>query len=146
MKKIFTFFSLVLTSLLLVGCSWFESPANVQLLGVGTIENDNGLLVVEIDSTKYAPDAVYANVSTRDGKVKMHPVEGMSVTAFKVRNNPQVKFIVGNLDREYLEEYFTANYTLAAIAGLILLIGIVALCVDFWKKNKQDFLKTKQGR
>ncbi len=144
MKK---FFLLALTGLLLAGCSWLERPANIKILGVGTIENDNGLFVVQIGSTKYAPDAVYTNASTRDGKVKMRPIEGMSVTAFTVHNSPKVEFIVGHPDRQYLEEYFSADYSVGLVTGIIIFIVVIGFNWIIDKAgNKLESLETQKKK
>ena len=128
MKK-FIFLWLVLTSFCLCGCSWFDHPANVEIIGVGTVRSDAGLLVVQIDSVKYAPVKVYTNSSTRDGKTSMRPVEGMSVTAFKMHNEPQINFIAGDCNKAYLEEYFSENHTIGFIVLCLVVLYIVFL---FW--------------
>ena len=123
MKK-FIFLWLVLTSFCLCGCSWFDHPANVEIIGVGTVRSDAGLLVVQIDSVKYAPVKVYTNSSTRDGKTSMRPVEGMSVTAFKMHNEPQINFIAGDCNKAYLEEYFSENHTIGFIVVLLCFVWL----------------------
>ncbi|MBO4285420.1 MAG: hypothetical protein J5895_04230 [Alphaproteobacteria bacterium] len=142
MKKILL---LVLTSLCLIGCSQFDRPANVEIIGVGTVRSDAGLLVVEIDSVKYAPDWIYAGFSEKYYfKSWIPPIEGMPVTAFTMHNKPQVTFIAGERDKAYLEEYFFENHTADAVAMALFIIAwgiFIFLAIVAWKNQKN---KTKK--
>ena len=127
MKKI-AFLWLVLASFCFAGCSWFARPANVEVIGVATVQNDHGMLFVQIDSAKYAPFFVYTNAPASYGRTQMPPVEGMPVTAFTIHGEPQVNFIAGNLSQEYLEEYFYENNTPHIFALVLFMTAMLIFC------------------
>ena len=135
MKKFIIFMLLVITSISFTSCSWFDDPANVKKVGTGYIKNDSGILLVEIEGTTYAPRLVYTNSSTRDGKTEMEPIAGMEVTVFYIEGYREPQFIAGNRSKDYLEEYFTKNYTFAVIVGIVLLI--LLLCAFFDEPPKR---------
>lgn len=137
MKK-FTAFLLVITSICLCGCSWFDRPANVEVLGLSTVQNDHGLLVIEVNSQKYAPYLIYKGISNhRANKEKMSPVGGMRVTCFTMHGNPNVEFIAGEYDQASLEKYFCENYTVLVIAGILLAIWSFLWIAFFGIKPKK---------
>ncbi len=116
----------MLVSVLLTGCSWFESPANVKLIGTGYIQYEEGIYFVKIDSMKYVPSSIYTNRSNNRGaKGTMAPVDGMLVTLFTMKEETDVKFVAGNHSKEYLEEYFTSNYTFCILVFSVLFFLIV---------------------
>ncbi len=113
----------------LASCKGLERRPDVGLIGCGYIKYDQGIYYVEIDSVKYSPNRIYTNVSTRDGKTMMTPVDGMQITCFRLNDNPKVEFIVGEQSQEYLEHYFAKNYTflIMFIGGIILAVVICLL-------------------
>lgn len=135
MKKLLIIILFAIAGLSFTSCSWFDAPANVKRVGCGYIQSDRGLLVVEVDTIKYAPKYVYTNKSTRDGKTTMEPIIGMQVTVFYSHDQKNPKFIAGDRNEEYLEEYFSSNYTLAVIF-LIVIIAALVSCFIPAKKNK----------
>ena len=135
MKKIL-FLLLVLATFCLSGCSWFDRPANVEILGYATVQNDAGLLFVEVNGTKYAPAFIYTNqTDPRTGKESMRPVEGLRVTCFTMRGSSTVEFIAGEHNKAYLEQYFLENYTL--LFFLIVLIAIWSFGMVISQKKAQ---------
>jgi len=133
-------------SFCLVSCSWFDRPANVEIIGVGIVRSDAGLLVVEIDSTKYAPDWVYAGFSEKYYfKSFIPPIEGMPVTAFTMHDKPEVTFIAGERDKAYLEEYFFENHTGHAVAVILSSIAcIIFIFLAIVALKNQRTQKTKK--
>ena len=149
MKK---FLFLILAVFSLAGCSWFDRPANIEIIGTGIIQNDAGLLVVTIDSTKYAPNRIHTNASADDFKTLMMPVEGMTVTAFKMHHKPEVHFIAGHHNKEYLDEYFFRNNTLAVISLVcfsVAWLGFFYMSIRAWynlkKREKEEREYKKKG-
>lgn len=141
MKRI-TFLLLVITSMCLCGCSWFDRPANVEVLGLSSVQNDHGLLVIEINSQKYAPYLIYKGISNpRANKEKMSPIGGMRVTCFTMHGNPNIEFIAGEYDQASLEKYFCENYTFMAVSGvlciLILILWLITTAASKRKKAKK---------
>ena len=130
MKKFLIFMVLVMTSLCITSCSWFDNPAEAKRVGCGHIQNDRGLLIVEIDGVKYAPTSIYTGKSTRDGKTTVGPVDGMEVTVFYAYGQNSPMYIVGNQTEEYLEEYFSGNYTMAVIFFTIIVLFIISVFID----------------
>ena len=135
MKKILIFMVLVMTSLCITSCSWFDVPAEAKRVGCGHIYNDNGLLVVEIDGVKYAPTYIYTGKSTRDGKTTLDPVDGMEVTVFYAYGQNTLKYIVGNRTEEYLEEYFSQNYTFGVIFLIVIILFVLSALIPEGKRK-----------
>lgn len=134
MKKLIIFMMLFIASLSLTSCSLLNFPADIELIGSGYFQKENGLCFVEIDSVKYAPRFVYTNKSSRDGKQRMQPVDGMLVTAFRIYNNPTVEFIVGNQSEEYLKDQFSTYIGGYLMAGIICLLMLSILAWQKWKQ------------
>ena len=129
MKKILIIISLVIASLCFSGCSLFINPANAKKVGCGYVQNDGGLLIVEIDGTKYHPQEVYTGQShIRSGKGRMEPVLGMQITVFYLRDEKNPSFIAGDQSEERLEEYFTSNSVLGTLI-MICCFGLLLWCI-----------------
>ena len=114
--------SLVVASFAFASCSWLDDPADVEVVGMGYVQNDSGLMVVEIDEVKYAPTHIYTNSRTRDGATRMDAVEGMQVTVFYVSGSKNPQFIAGDQTKEYLDEYFADNYTFPVLFFILILL------------------------
>ena len=125
MKKFIIFMLLLAASFSLTGCKWFDDPANVKKVGTGYIQSDNGLLIVEVNGQKYAPERIYTGSRTRDGATSMEPVVGMEVTVFFREAYRDPQFIAGNKTEEYLEEFFTRNFTFVFGVGVLFFIMIL---------------------
>lgn len=124
---------LVIASLSFTSCKQLEVPANIERIGSGYIKQEKGICFIEIDSVMYVPRYIYTNKSGRDGKQEMQPVDGMLVTVFRINNDPDVEFIIGNQSEEYLETYFTTSNVGFVLIG-ILVILLIALII--WKSFK----------
>jgi len=145
MKKIICLW-LVLTSFCLSGCSYFDRPANVEVIGVGIVQYNLGRFFVEIDSTEYTPNLIYNDVDEHYFKSCMHPVEGMIVTAFTMHNTLKINFITGKRDKAYLDEYFFENHTgdvVAAAVCIIACVGFIFLVLPTFKNHKKQKTKKK---
>ncbi len=127
MKRCIIFIILVLAIFSITSCSWFDAPANAKKIGCGYIQNDSGMLFVEIDGTKYSPDYIYTGNSTRDGLTRMEPVTGMQVTVFYVFEQTTPTFIAGDRTEEYLEKHFSENYTFLVIFGLVFVAFFISV-------------------
>ena len=135
MKKFLIFMVLVMTSLCITSCSWFDNPAEAKRVGCGHIKNDGGLLIVEIDGVKYAPTSIYTGKSTRDGKTTIDPIEGMEVTVFYADGEYKPKFIAGNRSEEYLEDYFSGNSTLAVVFLIVIILCFICCFIPEGKRK-----------
>lgn len=135
MKKFLIFMVLVMTSLCITSCSWFDNPAEAKRVGCGHIQNDRGLLIVEIDGVKYAPTSIYTGKSTRDGKTTIDPIEGMEVTVFYAYGEYKPKFIAGNRSEEYLEDYFSGNSTLAVVFLIVIILCFISCFIPEGKRK-----------
>ena len=122
MKKFLIFMLLVMASFAFTSCSWLDDPADTKIVGVGQIQNDCGLMIVDIDGVKYAPTRIYTNSRTRDGATRMDAIEGMEVTVFYVNGNKDPRFIAGEQTKEYLDEYFSDNYTFPVLFFILILL------------------------
>ncbi len=92
---------------------FLDRRADTEVVAVKHIENANGILYVNIDSTWLPIENVYTGTKSRDGLVKIPPVLGMEVTAFKL--DDQLRFIAGEWTKEELDEFFGKNYLLMAL-------------------------------
>lgn len=135
MKKNFLFFAAIICiCLCFVSCKWFEEPAEVERIGVGRIQSEHGIFFVEMDSVRYSLNRVYANSLTHGGRDIIKPADGLLVTYFTVNKNSQIQFIAGDLSEEYLEEYFTENFTALAIIMFFLVCSLVYYLYDASRK------------
>ena len=151
MKKIICFL-LVLTSLCLTGCSWFKRPADIEIIGVGIIQNDNGLLFIEMGSEKYTPNYVYAVNYAAAENFRIDPFEGLIVTTYTYADNPsKVNFIAGRQNKEYIEECLFNEYKykfiLISFSIFCLLFVLGTLIVLKPRKNHSKKIEnpTKKG-
>ena len=141
MKKIFIFILIVFVGFAFTSCDWLVEKAEVDVLGVGNIQQRKGGFYVEIDSLSYVPSFVYTNTSGRDGKQEMTPVEGMQVTCFRLYGKPEVYFIAGAQSQEYLEEYFTKDCWIELVFLAVLFLVFFMLAVHEDKRWRKVFHK-----
>lgn len=140
-RKNFIFVLSICMCLGLTSCGkildWCEEPANAKIIGAGYIQEyqeHQGDYFVEIDSVKYIPDFIYFTRRPFLGNWGMPPLPGIKVTCFNVYNSNDVRFIIGDVDEEYLENYFT--YFSVAKMFLIILTIAIPLCFCFaWMGN-----------
>lgn len=128
-SKIFVFIVLVFSSIMMVSCRWLEEPANIEIIGSGYIQCNNGIYSVEIDSIRYSLERVYADVIATHSAV-LKPVEGMLVTCFRKHGSPRVEFFAGNPTEEYLEDFFTDNPTIFVVCCLVLMLCLVWITLN----------------
>ena len=139
MKKIFIFILFVFVGLGFTSCDWLVEKAEVDVLGVGNIQQRKGGFYVEIDSLSYVPSFVYTNSSGRDGKQEMAPVEGMQVTCFRFYGEPEVYFIAGAQCEEYLAEYFSKSHWVAFVFFVVLFFGGLVFATHEDKRWRKVF-------
>lgn len=139
MKKIFIFILILFVGLGFTSCDWLVEKAEVDVLGVGNIQQRKGGFYVEIDSLSYVPSFVYTNSSGRDGKQEMAPVEGMQVTCFRLDGAPEVYFIAGAQSEEYLAEYFSKSHWVAFVFFVVLFFGGLVFATHEDKRWRKVF-------
>ena len=141
MKKIFIFILILFVGLGFTSCDWLVEKAEVDVLGVGNIQQGKGGFYVEIDSLSYVPSFVYTNSSGRDGKQEMAPVEGMQVTCFRFYGEPEVYFIAGAQSQEYLADYSTTDHRLAYVPFIRLFLALLIAAGNEDKRWRKVFHK-----
>nr|QIM10341.1 hypothetical protein PlAlph_0950 [uncultured Alphaproteobacteria bacterium] len=109
MKNNLIFMMLAAVSLSFTSCDMSDNSADVKIIASGYFKKDGEFCFVEIDSVKYARYFVYPNKSGRDGKQKMVPVDGRSVTVFLLSDSPAVELVAGEQSEECLEESFSTK-------------------------------------
>ena len=142
MKKIFIFISILVMGVAFSGCDWLVKKAEAEVLGAGKIQQGKGGFYIELDSLCYVPEFIYTNNNGRDGKQKMAPVEGMQVTCFRLYGEPNVYFIAGVLDEEYLNEYFKKDYWFGFVL-LVCLFLVIAIAAISQEKKMHKVLNEK---
>ena len=136
MKKFLIFITLVIAMFSFTSCSWFDAPANARRVGSGFVQADKGLLFVEVDGVKYHPERVFTNTVGRHGAQRMDPVVGMQITVFYTSSYDTPRFIAGDKSEEYLEEFFSHNYTFPVACGIVILVLFIALIWEAREKTR----------
>ena len=107
-SKIFIF--VLFTCMSFTSCTLFENPAHAHRIGVGYIQNYEGLYFVEIDSVKYGiVEKLYTDISDYSAKKMTKPVEGLEITAFTLGESSKVNFVVGDVSEEYNRDDFVGE-------------------------------------
>ena len=120
---------------LLGSCRKNESKPIV--VGVEKIQNQEGVLLVEIDSLSYVPQYVLVKNCSFVGYECIPPVEKMVVTCFKTTNHGQVQFMVGENNEQQVERFFHKNYTLPIIIFLLFVIVALINCYEQVRSKKK---------
>ncbi len=141
MKKLIIVLLSICMCLSLTSCSLFESPAEAKRIGYGIVQQDNGIYFVEIDGIRYVSERIYTNSNGSRGRNSMSPAEKVPVTAFTLRGENKVYFIVGDLDEQYLEKYFTDNNTAYVFVMCFLLLSILISAFSGKKVQKVPIVR-----
>lgn len=121
-----------LVTLLMSGCSWFDSdPIEPEIIGIGHVKLNpqNNLYVVELDSISYIVDKVVEldrSPRSVSKTQELPPVDGMEVTVFKDKND-HVIYVYGRRNEAQIEELYHTNSTLVFVFAFVVLIFFV-LC------------------
>lgn len=137
MKRFLFFIMVLFISFGTTSCECFEDVPDIKKVGIGYIQDDSGLMFVEIDGVKYHPQSIYTDRINRAGKGNMSPVKGMEVTVFYTDESSEPQFIAGDKSVEYLENFFTENYTIVVIFVTLFVISmlIMAIPTEKFKDN-----------
>lgn len=129
MKKIIMFMLLAIS---LAGCSCFDSDPKITIIGYGQIQNDRGLLFVEIDSMRYAVNRVHTGEHTRDGEISINATDGAYVTCFKRDDALKPEFVLGHLSLKEVQTLCHRNYTGTALfLFLAIFVLVLATTLNF---------------
>ena len=123
--KLFLVSMLCLIALCLGGCSWFDSaPVELRIIGSGHMKYDRGIYYVEIDSTLYIPVRILTGEKEgRTGSlIEVPPTDGMQITCFRLKDNPEIQAIIGLKNPGQIEALFHKNYTGVAILFCLVVI------------------------
>ncbi len=146
MKKFLIFLLCVVLALLFVGCSAFDSaPINPKILGVEYIQQERGLIFVEIDSMRYPVTSVFTGETYPrvGGFETIEPVDGMLVTVanFGGREYVGVQFMQGEWNEAQIEDVFRRNYTFGVVLLAMMLIFVIYVFIII---AREDMRKSRE--
>lgn len=146
MKKILIFLLCVVLALLFVGCSAFDSaPINPKILGVEHIQQERGLIFVEIDSVRYSVTSVFTGKTYPriGGYETVEPVDGMLVTVanFGSHEYAGMQFMLGEWNEAQIEDVFRRNYTFGVVLLAMMLIFVIYVFIII---AREDMRKSRE--
>ena len=114
------FFALIL--LILITLSFkVRYPSEIEIIGSGYVQSNDGKLLVNINAVKYPIEDIY----TQKDKEIIKAAEGMLVTVFRKNGNPHVEFVSGECNSEFLSNYF--RYGSFWLVCITIIVGTITI-------------------
>ncbi len=109
----------------MVACFVFSScNQDVTKIGEGTVETQNGVTFVDVDTTRYIADTYY--VSTIEGYKEAKLKDGANVTVFKYSNG-NIAFYEGSIGTEKVRHISSDRGVISFVCAILLSAVIITL-------------------